>query len=82
MHMAHSKISILLLLLLLISSSSGICKGLNEGMSKLRFLIKEAKQINSRKLLDADTLQLDYDYAGPNPKHDPRKGKGGGNRNP
>lgn len=36
----------------------------------------------SRKLLEGDDLvQLDYDYAGANPKHDPRRGRGGG-RNP
>ena len=38
-------------------------------------------KIKSRKLLEADLVQLDYDYAGPNPKHDPKRGRGGG-RNP
>lgn len=38
---------------------------------------------NNRKVLVLDTV-LDYDYAGPNPKHDPRGRKpgGSGNRNP
>jgi len=31
----------------------------------------------SRKLLEDEVLQPDYDYPGPNPKHDPKKGKGG-----
>nr|DAD39110.1 TPA_asm: hypothetical protein HUJ06_013433 [Nelumbo nucifera] len=43
-------------------------------------------QVKTRKLMTADTVQ-DYDYPGPNPKHDPRnKGKppvgGGGFRTP
>lgn len=38
-------------------------------------------QVNSRKLLALDAV-LDYDYAGPNPKHDPRGKKGGGGKNP
>ncbi|KAK9724835.1 hypothetical protein RND81_05G101800 [Saponaria officinalis] len=37
---------------------------------------KEKVTRKSRKLLE-DLVQLDYDYAGPNPKHDPRKGRGG-----
>lgn len=37
--------------------------------------------MKSRKLLEVDAM-LDYDYPGPNPKHDPRKGRGGGAKNP
>lgn len=36
--------------------------------------------MNSRKLLSHDAV-LDYDDAGANPKHDPRKRGGGGGRN-
>ena len=38
------------------------------------YCVKSGVPMNSRKLLVVDTV-LDYDYTGPNPKHDPRKGK-------
>ncbi|KAL9240551.1 hypothetical protein vseg_014755 [Gypsophila vaccaria] len=37
---------------------------------------KEKVATKSRKVLE-ELVQPDYDYAGPNPKHDPRKGRGG-----
>lgn len=37
-------------------------------------------QASSRKFLGLDVM-LDYDYAGANPKHDPRGKRGGGGGN-
>ncbi|KAL1550676.1 hypothetical protein AAHA92_18609 [Salvia divinorum] len=43
---------------------------------------KAGVHAHSRKLLEFDVV-LDYDKAGPNPKHEPRGKKGGGGaRNP
>ncbi|XP_052197907.1 uncharacterized protein LOC127804874 [Diospyros lotus] len=72
---------LLVCLLLLISLlSSGIAEGLNHKVNPYS-LHKDHIQMNARKLLVHDVL--DYDYTGPNPKHDPKKGRsGGGGRNP
>ncbi|KNA25480.1 hypothetical protein SOVF_006450 [Spinacia oleracea] len=48
-------------------------------VNRLYFLHQGGMLKKSRKLLEeGDLVELDYDYAGPNPKHDPRKGRGGG----
>lgn len=45
-------------------------------------ILQAGVEANSRKLLELNAV-LDYDYAGPNPKHEPRGKKGGGGtRNP
>lgn len=36
---------------------------------------------NGRKMVELEAV-LDYDYAGPNTKHDPRGRKGGNGKNP
>ncbi|KAA8533583.1 hypothetical protein F0562_030983 [Nyssa sinensis] len=75
------KTSLLVLLLLHIFLSSGIAEGFSDSMNHIYSVHKDGFPMNSRKLLVLDRM-LDYDYAGPNPKHDPspRKGKpGGGN---
>lgn len=41
--------------------------------------MQDGLRLYGRKLLMLDAV-LDYDDAGPNPKHDPRRGRGG--RNP
>ncbi|KAK9075239.1 hypothetical protein SSX86_003560 [Deinandra increscens subsp. villosa] len=38
-------------------------------------------RVHARKLSMLDAV-LDYDDAGANPRHDPRRGRGGGGRNP
>ncbi|KAA8540059.1 hypothetical protein F0562_026751 [Nyssa sinensis] len=78
------RINTTLLLLSLLLLSSGIVEGLGESTNRIYSLHKDGVPVNSRKLLVFHEV-LDYDYAGSNPKHDPRKGKpvGGGNgRNP
>ncbi|MCL7046600.1 hypothetical protein MKW94_003060, partial [Papaver nudicaule] len=40
--------------------------------------IKEIKTATRKLLAEPYHAVLDYDYAGPNPKHEPRKGKPGG----
>ncbi|XP_059629004.1 uncharacterized protein LOC132271589 [Cornus florida] len=68
----------LLVLLLLTCISSGIVEGFSDRVKPTHSLLKDGGvQMNSRKLLNS---MLDYDYAGANSKHDPKKGKpGGGN---
>ncbi|PSS32985.1 hypothetical protein CEY00_Acc03281 [Actinidia chinensis var. chinensis] len=76
------KTSLLLFLLLLIYSYSGVAEGFSDNANPIHSLHKNGVPMNSRKLLVVDTV-LDYDYTGPNPKHDPRKGKpGNGGKNP
>ena len=42
--------------------------------------MQDGFRIHARKVLMLDDAVLDYDDAGANPRHDPRKGRGG--RNP
>ncbi|KAH7853346.1 hypothetical protein Vadar_001421 [Vaccinium darrowii] len=71
------KTSLLLFLFLLISSvSSGKAEGFKDNAEPIYSLRKGSVQMNLRKLL---VTLLDYDYTGPNPKHDPRRGKPGKN---
>ncbi|KAL0304428.1 UNVERIFIED_CONTAM: hypothetical protein Sradi_6310900 [Sesamum radiatum] len=74
-------ISLLLFMMLI---SAGMIEASGIGTIPLHSLHKAGGVIraNSRKLLGLDAV-LDYDYAGPNPKHDPRGRRGGGgSRNP
>ncbi|PSS04469.1 hypothetical protein CEY00_Acc20325 [Actinidia chinensis var. chinensis] len=76
------KISLLLFLVLLIYSYSGVTEGFSDNANSIHSLHKNGVPMNSRKLLVVNKV-LDYDYTGPNPKHDPRKGKpGNGGKNP
>ncbi|GFY84056.1 hypothetical protein Acr_03g0008300 [Actinidia rufa] len=60
----------------------GVAEGFSDNANPIHSLHKNGVPMNSRKLLVVDTV-LDYDYTGPNPKHDPRKGKpGNGGKNP
>lgn len=45
---------------------------------RLHVIHQDRAATKSRELLEEDIVELDYDYAGPNPKHDPRRGRGGG----
>ncbi|XP_047328902.1 uncharacterized protein LOC124932325 [Impatiens glandulifera] len=84
MALNSSTACLLIFLLLLTYSLSGgmMVEGISGSMNKLHLVNKDGLQVNSRKLLVHHTI-LDYDYAGPNPKHDPRKGKPGiGGKNP
>ncbi|PIN27107.1 hypothetical protein CDL12_00132 [Handroanthus impetiginosus] len=65
------------LFLLFIFLSAGMMEGFGVGMNPLQ---KGRIGSNSRKLMGLDSM-LDYDYAGPNPKHDPRGRRGGGGKN-
>lgn len=47
------------------------------------FFVKDGIRVNSRKLPELDALLNDYESAGPNTKHDPKKKPGNdGGRNP
>ncbi|KAG8381120.1 hypothetical protein BUALT_Bualt06G0089400 [Buddleja alternifolia] len=73
--------SLLILLFLFVFISSGIFEGSDIGANRLVGLLRKGGGgAKSRKLMGFNAV-LDYDYAGPNPKHDPRGRKGGG-RNP
>ncbi|CAK9151587.1 unnamed protein product [Ilex paraguariensis] len=69
-------------LILLIYSSAGTVKGFDDGVNTISSIHKGGVRLNSRKLLVHESV-LDYDDAGANTKHDPRKGKpgGGGGKN-
>ncbi|CAL0327493.1 unnamed protein product [Lupinus luteus] len=72
------KIFLLVLLLVLIPSSSGLAEGCKENMDPSpthHLLYKDGIKMNSRKLLNHEFV-LDYDEAGPNPKHTKKPGKG------
>ncbi|XAR52191.1 hypothetical protein NMG60_11020127 [Bertholletia excelsa] len=71
------KTSLLVFLVLLICFSSA--EGFNRKVNPIYLIHKDRVQVNSRRLLVFDAV-LDYDYAGANPRHDPRKGRSG--RNP
>ncbi|KAK4351002.1 hypothetical protein RND71_030315 [Anisodus tanguticus] len=66
----------LLLLLFLIFVSSGTVEGLGNGANHIYKLQKKngVKEI-PRKLMVLDAV-LDYDYAGPNSRHDPSRKRG------
>ncbi|CAO2838593.1 unnamed protein product [Amaranthus hypochondriacus] len=82
--MAHAKVFILLLFILMILPIFSV-ESTPERIEDVNYIYIFNKdgmpKIKSRKLLEGDLVQLDYDYAGPNPKHDPKRGRGGG-RNP
>ncbi|KAM3381778.1 putative protein isoform X1 [Capsicum galapagoense] len=60
-----------LLVLFLIFVSSGTVEGLGTDVNRIHNFQKKMREI-PRKLMGVDAV-LDYDYAGPNPRHDPRK---------
>ncbi|XP_059306816.1 uncharacterized protein LOC132058283 [Lycium ferocissimum] len=66
----------LLLVLFFIFVSSGTVEGLGNGANRIYKLQKKngLREI-PRKLMMLDPV-LDYDYAGPNPRHDPGRKRG------
>ncbi|XP_057452467.1 uncharacterized protein LOC130744294 isoform X2 [Lotus japonicus] len=71
-----NKTFLLVLLLVLIPLSSGLAEGFRERVDHVHHsLYKGGMKMNSRKLF-AHNFVLDYDEAGPNPKHTKRPGKG------
>ncbi|GMP24917.1 hypothetical protein CsSME_00002016 [Camellia sinensis var. sinensis] len=78
----NNPLLLFLLLLIYFLLSSGIAQGFRDNKNPIYSLHKDCAKMNSRKLLVVDAV-LDYDYTGPNPKHDQRKGKpGNGGKNP
>ncbi|XP_018824631.1 uncharacterized protein LOC108994016 [Juglans regia] len=82
--------TLVLLLLILIPLSGRMVEGFKDRMNPNHHsLYKDGNRMimkyyyHSRKLQKLDSL-LDYDDAGPNPKHEPnpRKNRPGGSRNP
>ncbi|KAJ1388500.1 hypothetical protein SESBI_39076 [Sesbania bispinosa] len=70
------KTFLIVLLLVLIPLSSGLDEGFRENMHPTHHLLyKDGIKMNSRKLFAHDFV-LDYDEAGPNPKHTKKPGKG------
>ncbi|KAH6770963.1 hypothetical protein C2S52_015766 [Perilla frutescens var. hirtella] len=70
------------LLFMLLNAGRIECSGIS--INTLPSPKKVAKvHAKSRKLMELNVV-LDYDYAGPNPKHEPRgkKGGGGATKNP
>ncbi|MCD7448655.1 hypothetical protein HAX54_045303 [Datura stramonium] len=64
-----------LLVLFLIFVSSGTVERLGNGINRIHKFQKKMREI-PRKLMVLDAM-LDYDYAGPNPRHDPSRKRGG-----
>ncbi|KAK7410730.1 hypothetical protein VNO78_01754 [Psophocarpus tetragonolobus] len=72
----HIKTLLLLLLFTLIPLSSGLVKGFRENMLPSHSLLyKDGMKVKWRKLFVHDFV-LDYDEAGPNPRHTKKPGKG------
>ncbi|XP_010267537.1 PREDICTED: uncharacterized protein LOC104604742 [Nelumbo nucifera] len=62
------------------SSSSNNLHALEDGRKSTLPSVQEGgsvQVVKTRKLMTVVTAVQDYDYAEPNPKHDPRKGKPG-----
>ncbi|CAJ2667439.1 unnamed protein product [Trifolium pratense] len=71
-HKIKTLLLVVLLVLIPFPLSSGLDEGFRENMHpSVHFVYK----MNSRKLL-SHAFVLDYDEAGPNPKHSKRPGKG------
>ncbi|KAG7537770.1 hypothetical protein ISN44_As13g016220 [Arabidopsis suecica] len=74
-------LSLLFLILIICASSLAIVEGSNQlGGAKMHessmlYKSEEVKNMSHRKLMFHSTA--DYDDAGPNPKHDPRRRPGG-----
>ncbi|XP_051142549.1 uncharacterized protein LOC127259331 [Andrographis paniculata] len=66
-------------LVIFIFLSAGMVKSSGDRMHPLNSLDEGGVQAYSRKLLGFDAV-LDYDYAGANPKHNPKGRRGGGGR--
>ncbi|KAL3651316.1 hypothetical protein CASFOL_004318 [Castilleja foliolosa] len=73
---------LLVFILLVICLCAGTIGSSGIGLKPFVSEYKRGKvHANSRKLLEMEGVK-DYDYAGPNPKHDISKGRKGGGKNP
>ncbi|KAG5617289.1 hypothetical protein H5410_017113 [Solanum commersonii] len=70
-----SKAFILFILFLIFVSSGTVEGSLGNGLNHIHKFQKRMREI-PRKLIVVDAV-LDYDYAGPNPRHDPTRKRGG-----
>ncbi|KAK6794652.1 hypothetical protein RDI58_008105 [Solanum bulbocastanum] len=70
-----SKAFILFILFLIFVSSGTVEGSLGNGINRIHKSQKRMREI-PRKLMVVDAV-LDYDYAGPNPRHDPTRKRGG-----
>ncbi|XP_006350627.1 uncharacterized protein [Solanum tuberosum] len=70
-----SKAFILFILFLIFVSSGTVEGSLGNGLNSIHKFQKGMREI-PRKLMVVDAT-LDYDYAGPNPRHDPTRKRGG-----
>ncbi|KAI9097998.1 hypothetical protein K1719_025769 [Acacia pycnantha] len=67
---------VLFLVFIFISPSSGLVEGFRESQYRpCNLLDEDGMKMNSRKLL-SHGFELDYDDAGPNPRHSRKPGKG------
>ncbi|KAL1532055.1 hypothetical protein AAHA92_32115 [Salvia divinorum] len=71
----NPRIQSLAMVLILIILSAGAVKGSDHIAANA--IHKAGVGTNSRKLLGLDLVLLDYDFAGPNEKHDSKGKKGG-----
>ncbi|KEH35466.1 hypothetical protein MtrunA17_Chr3g0127111 [Medicago truncatula] len=76
-HKIKTFLLVILLVFIHFPLSSGLAEGFRENMHPTtnNFLYKDDIKMNSRKLL-SHAFVLDYDEAGPNPKHSKKPGKG------
>ncbi|XP_009784184.1 uncharacterized protein [Nicotiana sylvestris] len=70
------KAFLLFVFLYLIFVSSGTVEGLGNGVNRIYKFQKNGIREIPRKLMMLDAV-LDYDYAGPNPRHEPGRKRGG-----
>ncbi|KAK2444473.1 hypothetical protein QL285_015499 [Trifolium repens] len=75
-HKIKTFLLVVLLVIIPFPLSSGLAEGFRENMHPIdHFVYKVGSKMNSRKLL-SHAFVLDYDEAGPNPKHSKKPGKG------
>ncbi|XP_004502680.1 uncharacterized protein [Cicer arietinum] len=75
-HKIKTFLLVILLVFIPFPLSSGLGEGFRENIHPTHhFLYKDGIKMNSRKLFSHDFV-LDYDEAGPNPKHSKKPGKG------
>ncbi|ESQ43152.1 hypothetical protein EUTSA_v10015155mg [Eutrema salsugineum] len=76
-------LSLLFLTLLIVCSSSFVESSIQLGSARMheRFMLYKSEENKGKKIMSHRKLMFhstaDYDDAGPNPKHDPRRRPGG-----
>ncbi|XP_073115038.1 uncharacterized protein [Elaeis guineensis] len=75
-------VPMLICLILLFETFSSQVRSIDDGI-KPGYLVSKGPNLEMHARKALGEITLDYDYGGPNPKHDPRKGKpGNGGKNP